>query len=475
MEKVITRSWVNKNFELHSDTSSSTYSDLIKLIDRWKIILVTKYRVTPGKKIGFTVGITDLRYFSLFFAAAELGMPFVVYQRPMKDIDLHNYKIDVFSPIDIMIIDESTEIDPLCSKFANIHSRTVIHLKEIDSWVNIEDPVNREIAAKIFSNPSDTFLLTTSSGSTDVPKIITHTHEFFYDLCSRNSEVMGFTETDSIMHIRNLHHGSSVSVFFLPSLKKCSYHSYLNFDENEIQDAIKHLIRFRVTKLCVPYNTIIDELFRWFKITNLKVTNLEIYNLASFKKDWIYECHNGIIKSISSIFGCNETGGPIFLPSMNINTKEDFDKANMGKLLDDFYEVKIQDGKLYVLLKTYDKWVCTSDRFHQGLDFFFLGKENIVRVNDYEFDLTDFKQFMKDLLYFDHEVIYDDGLLYLAVFNNFTRIKHVNDIEDINYLIKANFHPSIEISDVAVFERERYNYGIKLDHHELRREFRNKK
>jgi len=475
MEKVITRHWVNKKFQLSGSWNGVVYNfdDLSKFVDKWKIILIKTYKIKPGDKIGFNVGTTDIRYFSLFFAAAELGMSFVVYQKPIKENDINNYKIKVFSPLDFMVTDEASSNDPLIVSFSKIHSKKTINLSDISKDIDINDDGNQKIAGEILANPDDAFLFTTSSGTVNTPKIIKHTHQFFYDLCLRNSEIMGFTEIDSIMHIRNLHHGSSVSVFFLPSLKKCHNHSFHNFSESEADKAVSHIVKYKVTKLLVPYNKVIDDFIFVFKLKEMKCSYLEIFNLSYLQDAWIEHCKNGMFKSITSIFGCNETGGPIFLPCLNKDT-ETIDTTYVGQLIDQFYELKIEKDILMVFLKTYDKWVSTEDRFLLTDDSYkYLGKKNLVRINDYEFELSELKDFLKKLLNFDHELIYGSDKLYLAIFDKQTRLNKLEDIDDINQLIGINFNPLISISEIKMFERTEYNYGIKLDHQLLRSEFTN--
>ena len=207
-------------------------------------------------------------------------------------------------------------------------------------------------------------------------------------------------------------------------------------------------------------------------------SNVEVFrhgNTFSYlKPEWIEFCKNDIVKSVTSIFGCNETSGPIFLPRIDCNT-EKIDPTIMGELVDDFYEVKLIDSVLNVHLKTYDRWVNLEDKF-LFLDnkYIFLGKSNLIRVNDQEFSLEDLKNFLRQLLEFDHEIIFNEGELYLAIFDFNSKIKDVNDIQDINRLIKININPLIEITKIGKFTRERFNYGIKLDQHLLRTEFRGK-
>lgn len=467
--KIITREWIHKGFVFQSNFDTVFYEDMIRLIQKWKIFLFNNLKADKGMTIGFCVSTIDEKYFSLFFAAAELGLKFVVFQRPESLSDLENYKLEIFKPMDYIVYDNQNIKSEIISKFINDFSKCSFSIEEVKREIGIA-PFKDQADVFLADNKSE-ILLTTSSGTTDKPKLITHTHEFFYDLCKRNSKIMDFRENDKIIHIRNLHHGSSLGVFFLPSLNASSHHYASNFTNDNVETLGNDMKKYGITKISVPYNKIIDDIIS----LNDSFPDLTIFNLSFLQDSWIDACKKNKIKEVKSIFGCNETSGPIYMPSINSSidtTSVDF--KNLGSLLDDFYPTKIENGTLHVYLKTYDRWVSTNDKIEKIKDnFIFKGKDSSVRINDILINTEEFKDLVKQYVSTDHVVIFDkeQEKIYLGILDDIQK-SIINFYEDLNKKISEIYSPLVQISKVGYVVRERFFYGIKIDHEQLRRYFR---
>lgn len=462
--KIITRDWINDDFVLHRNDRSFDKCQIIQLINQWKLLLISK-NVKKGDTLGLCTSLLDEKYFSLFFAAAELGMKFVVFQRPEMATDLENYKLQIFKPIDYIAYDSLNISNELIKEFILTFSNCSFCMDEVVGSKN-EDYTSNLILA---DQDSD-ILLTTSSGTTNTPKLISHTHKFFYDLCKRNASVMDFEKDDKVMHIRNLHHGSSLGVFFLPSIFACRNHYSCEFEIDHPENLISKLYEYNITKLCVPYNSVIDEILS----SSIDYPNLTVFNLSFLQKSWIDSCKSNKVKAIRSIFGCNETSGPIFLPTMDSSTK-DFNPRNVGILLDDFYQIKFEKDTLNVFLKTYDKFISTGDRFEiTNNSFIFLGKDQSFRINDVLIDVEDFKNFISENIKYPHIVVFDQERekIYLGITDDLTAPANLESYDFLNANIKRKYSDLVEISNVQYVVKERYFYGIKIDHEKLRNFFR---
>lgn len=479
MNKIITRNWVNSKIKFFVNVESDDcldYSRFSEYVDKWKYILVKEYGARHGVKFGFTVSVTDIRYVSLFFAVCELGMKFVVYQRPNKVNDLDNYKIRIFKPIDLMVYDSVNFNNELTGKFIQQYGKISFDIEIIDHYFHgksIDSDEFKTIANIILATPSSELLLTTSSGTTAEPKIIKHTHEFFFDLCERNAVAMDFKETDQILHIRNLHHGSSLGVFFLPSLRKSVYHHSLNFEDTSIHKLITFATIKNISKMIVPYNSVIDNIVEILRSTETKLQELTIFNLSFIKSEWIPAVNQEYIAGIKSIFGCNETSGPIFLPGIDKHsTVDNFDARNMGTLLDDYYAVSLVDGILAVYLKTYDKSVSTNDNFLlTNNKYSYQGRTNLLRINDYEFNFVELQNFVKRYLKnIDHELVIDKEKeeIYLALFQEAPE----SIVNKINVKLARKYGNRLRISFCKYVDKQIFIYGIKLDFEEMRKFFR---
>lgn len=462
---IITRSWITDSFKLHDNGVTYDYTILCDLIDKWKYLLTVKLNATKGMTFGFTITKTDIRYFSLIFACAELGLKIVVYQRPYKQSDIHNYKIKAFVPIDLMVYDDDV-LNDVIDEFINTCSTTSFNISEIDL---VDKPLDINYPT-VF--PDDILLLTTSSGTTDTPKIISHSHRFFYQLCIRNCSVLDFNNNDNILHVRNLHHGSSVSVFFFPSVHACSNHFYLNFQDEDMQSLSTSIENYDITKLLVPYNIIMSTFSKFLIENNLHYPQLTVFNLSYLEKEWITLCNNCHVLSIKSVFGSNETGGPIFLPEINkLSNTLTFDNSCVGPILDDFYKPQIIDNSLHVYISCYNKWINLEDSFSQSNeDFFFLGKDRLIRVNDFEFKLSDISEIVHDTLPIDHVVVLDENKLYLAIFDDY-KLSH-DDLNMINLAIQHRVSPLVHITKYCNLNKLDFVYGIKLDNWKIRKHFR---
>lgn len=466
--KVITRDWIHKDFILDDGWNESRRDEIIFLIKKWKYFLQKKFNIKKGMTLGLCTSILDEKYFSLFFAAAELGLKFVVFPRPETIDDLNNYKLEIYKPIDIIAFDIFNQENPVIKKFIDEFGKSSISMSCVNDDINEKD--FKDFKDEILADNDSEILLTTSSGTTDRPKLIKHTHKFFYDLCIRNAKVMDFQGNDRILHIRNLHHGSSLGVFFLPSIYSCKYHFSCNFQDTDIDELLDSLKKNNITKLSVPYNSIIDSILNSTEF----FPKLTIFNLSFLKPSWIEDCKNNKIKEIKSIFGCNETSGPIFIPKVDKHTSNNHNLTNFGNLLDDFYEVRNIDNTLEVYLRCYNKWVDTGDAFDiVDQEYIFVGKKQIVRINDILIDTENFRSLIKKHVKNEHIVIFDREYekIYLGILDDYN-YAHIDKFSELNNILANEISPLIKISDVKYIVKEKYLYGIKIDHEKLRRFFR---
>ena len=81
---IVTRHCINKDIIVHEkyfgtykNPKTYNYKEFCLIIDKWKAILIEQYNVQPGQTIVLDAG-PHVRYYALIFAAAELGLAFVV-------------------------------------------------------------------------------------------------------------------------------------------------------------------------------------------------------------------------------------------------------------------------------------------------------------------------------------------------------------------------------------------------------------
>jgi acyl-coenzyme A synthetase/AMP-(fatty) acid ligase len=111
MEDCITRHLINPDMLLHEHdvktgelVKTYTRDEFCTLIDRWKIVLVDKYDVKPGQTICPLLW-PSISYYALVFAAAELGLTFIVgWPHCEAERDLYDHKVSMWGKIDYVVI-----------------------------------------------------------------------------------------------------------------------------------------------------------------------------------------------------------------------------------------------------------------------------------------------------------------------------------------------------------------------------------
>lgn len=480
MINVITRNILGDKFlGLNMQTGDSfTRNNLSNKIDRWKYILKTQCKAQKGESILIGVQTLGLDYLSMVFAAAELSLKIVIvdYDRndDFKDLEYFDPKTKILSPIDIFLHDFSKEVIEKNPKafskfifFSNCSKRTYSTQDDIN--FEIFDQEKFDEIKKILPNSSDILMRCTSSGTTGTPKIIEHTHEFIYKISYRNSDKF----SGKCLHIRNLNHGSSLAVYLLPSLMNSSVttHLFYNVDEHSPFDIfVKDISQYEdiLEYIIFPYPFMIDEFIDASRRNNLRWENLNIQTLSYITDKSKIAVKEKIIKSITSIFGSNETSGPVFVAYIDKNCT-DKDSRYFEKV-DDFYSIKIYgDGLLGVHLPVYNKEIITNDTFERKDNFYVHnGRSDIIKINGEILDIKIINDLNKKnkSAYLVTDTV--RNCLYLAFWGRMN-----NSLKkEYEQFFKNNFK-RIEILKVEVLTESNFLTGIKIDNEMLREYFRN--
>ncbi len=489
MQPIISRDIISDNFlglPLHKGLTYSK-GDLVSKIDLWKYILKYKCSAEAGESILIGMQILNIDYLAACFAAAELSLKIVIidYSRndDFKDLTYYDPKTKILSPIDIFLHDfsqeEFREHPKALSKFtffSNCSNRTYSIYNDID--FSISNTSDFDKAKSILPNPTDILMRCTSSGTTGTPKIVEHTHEFLYKVSVRNSEKF----SGECLHVRNLNHGSSLAVYLLPTLisDKVSRHIFYDLGARDTADSVNEIEPFEdfirdfkefystLEYVIFPYPFMIDK-FIEASIRNETIwPNLNVQTLSYIQDKPKKAIADGIIKSITSIFGSNETSGPVFTAYIDKqNVEQD---SSLFCSTDNFYGITLYDtGLLGVTLPAYDTEVITNDVFEQqGVFYKHKGRSDLVKINGEVLDI----KVVNDLNMCNPDVyIVTDTVkncLYLAFWND--RNRRTED-EYINFF-KNNFN-RIEIEKSAVLNKNKFLTGIKIDNELLREYFRN--
>lgn len=453
--KIITRDWINDNAIFHDHNSSYTKEELCLHINFWKKFLISN-GAFYGCKIGLATKVYEIYYLAITFACFELGLNLIILAKPYKtDKDLST---NPYFPLDLLLIDIVLDDQEFYDYYINNSKKSITNLFEIKPDL-IDD------VGDFFAKPDDVCISCISSGTTDSPKKIDHTHNFFYDLCSVNWKSLNFCEDDKVLHLYTLQHGSALSIHFLPSLYKCKEHYFFDQLSNSSEEEWVEFLTFcrtkNITKLQSPYNAYTDKIINFLEKSKEGCPNLTINVLSFINPKWIESIKNKKLKKIVSIFGCSETAGPLFLPYVDIDHL-DYDPHCFGSPIEEYYKIRLDNQKLIVYIPTYNKTIDTEDFLEiKNGNYYFIGKNKIQRINDVEINLVDLRKVILSSLNNEHReiiIVVDEmyNKLYIA-----SDDKDISSYKDqMNRAVKLFYNNLVEIDDtIFLFDLEYFVAG----------------
>lgn len=446
-------------------------------IDLWKYVLKYKCEAKKGESILIGMQVLDINYLAACFAALELSLKIVIvdYTRndDFEDIEYFDPKTKILSPIDIFLHDfPKTVLDTKSKSFTKFKffkecsNRTYSSL-DLNFWILNHSQF--EEAKSIFPEPTDIAMRCTSSGTTGTPKIVEHSHEFLYKITVRNANRF----SGDCLHVRNLNHGSSLAVYLLPTLLSDTVTEHLFYDLDDYNN-FDHFVNTiseyseSLENIIFPYPFMIDEFIDSSARNNLSWPKLNVQTLSYIQDKPKQAIKNNIFKSITSIFGSNETSGPVFLLTID---KDSLDRnSSFFSKVDDFYNIDISDsGLIKIGLPIYNVDIVTNDLFeHVGEYYVHKGRSDITKIDGEILDIKIINDL--NLNYTDSYIVIDslNNSLYLA----FWEKEDHAVLDDLNLFFKNNFN-KVNIKKISVLNKKRFLRGIKLDNELLREYFRN--
>lgn len=473
---LITRAIINRNIKIkflkYLQESSEfvleeiDYDQIINCIDRVKTYLLLEKNCQPGDKVLLALNVWP-HYLIWFIAISELGMSFVVSDYPNIENSLSvANKLSLYGDIKYLISSPRfkglTHYSHLLSKFVDCNIFTTYE--------------NTAYKHKFDALPDSILLYSTSSGTTSTPKIIEHNHKFFYDLLERNARLYNLKETDRCLHSKGLHHGSVTGVYFLPTLKYCSYHYYAQVEMECVTPGVSvphnwvDLIQKEKINRCLMFYNMTDDFCRLALLEEKKHDELTVFVLAKITQTHLDVIVKKFNYKIMSIFGCTETSGPLFLPEIDINTVDNCNLNDFGTVLDDFYRISIDAENSLIVEMPDGKKILTGDKFSMVKNnFIFHGRENLYRLNGKPFYLDLLILIVEQITGLKNSIGFD-----IVVDQNLNQI-YIRSTDDIN-LEKLNADiskeikgdESYQINKKIVAPRDLFFNGIKFDAEEVR-------
>lgn len=475
MPDIITRNVISREFKAKNflrNESITSRKKLVKLINFWKYLLTYKCHAKKGESIYIGIVTIDTDYLAICIAAAELSLKIIINDssRKYRNSEYMDPKTKLLSPINIHLYDiPNDEISLQGSEKIKFFIKWSERSYNID---NLDKKIDRKlyrISSKIFPEPKDILMKCTSSGTTDTPKIIEHTHEFIYKMSTRNSNLY----KGKCLHVRNLHHGSSLANFLLPSLisENVNEHVFHWFDGDEwVDEFIKNILNYKdsLEFISFPYPWMIEKFITYSKSLEVQWPNLNVLTLTYIQDATRNAVKEGVFKSIISQFGSTETGGPVL---QCIVDKNNIDQpSNVFNKIDDFYSISLREDDLIEIgVPSYNRSIITNDKFkNQGEYYIFQGRSDLIRLDGETVDLKVINNLNER---FQDAFLVTDSLkncFYLAFWGE----ENIQTLKDINQEIQNNFK-KLGIKKTAILNKKDFLSGIKIDNELIREYFRN--
>ena len=491
MEDIVSRHLINPDMLLHEhDTETGeltkiyTREEFYTLIDRWKIVLVDKYNVQPGKTICPLLW-PSIPYYALVFAAAELGLTFIVgWPHCESERDLNDYKVSMYGQIDYVVI-HSDHKKPTHPKYVGHwemqrnykYSKTICYEEDLYTYDITQCKRITEIINTIWAKPDMDLLWSSSSGTTGLPKRLSDSHKKVYRMGQRLCGQM-FKKNVSVMHVENIHHGASLCYYFLPAFmvggRSYTAHgqhglrgpSIRQGDPGSLDPVIDFVIENKITQVFM-FRT---EHAEYFLEHMPKVDfELNLITLLQITPKMVRLMKEKNVNWIKTSFGDTTIGMGFLTKHVDQTTDEaTFDTANMGPLRDDFWQLEVRDGQLWIACKELDQdWQTSGDAFEViNEDFYFSGRANQYRIEMDWIKLNELESAVKELfgpLGANIVVDPDWQKIYLALWKpNPEAESELNKFFENNY---ENARVSYVLQDV-----EHYSFfnGRKIDNSKIR-------
>lgn len=396
--------------------------DLCEYINYWKLKLL-ELGAKRGDKIGLGIDNAEINHYALLFAAFELGMQFVVLHRPNTTEECLNAKSNAHLPLDFFIYFSSyLSNSRLSMAIRHYRDNAKVAIAYGDrEWTIFRDSYRSSEETPILAQPNDICFCCTSSGTVDDPKLVTYTHKYLFDLCTTNWRELEYNQDDRLMHLSSLNHGGMITLL-LPALAVCKSHYFMKAIDpisNVHGNFLNICTEQHVTKIMCPSGRVVESLINKMNDMNIKLPQTTIMMLSFIDPLWLPVVKNGYLKSIESIFGCTEIGGPVFISRM-INTESNtFDPFFLGKPIDGFFKTEIIDGRIHANGHVFDDIVREEP---EGV--YFVSKDRLRKINDVDINPIDvygivsqyaaryFYEIYVDEVHNELFIITSDGVLY---------------------------------------------------------------
>lgn len=365
---IITRDKINKDIRVYNPFTNSwdDYNSLCRKIDQIKNTLIRR-----GAEKGDAVALIQIyitaNHMASVFACLELGLKLIVADMPATKESVPYCKIALRGPTKFTLYDsdifthkfEEHDGRPWRDMIFN-YSSYAISEKEYD---DVFDPT------PIWSTEDSIGLVSSSSGTTDWSKAVDFTQKEICSISHRNIKLFNFQKSDIVVQTKNLHHGGSLLISFLPSIMTCDQHisAYIADYKNYFEDskkAVVHIIKtinqMQCNRITITNYDIFESFLELAGNTIGKFTRTLIIIPFVFKSSpRLIELANKYNVEVHNTYGSIDSQ---MIPlSINKITKDsEFEDNYVGDWIDDaFYKIHSVDERQVHTFERQDGRLCT--------------------------------------------------------------------------------------------------------------------
>jgi hypothetical protein len=228
------------------------------------------------------------------------------------------------------------------------------------------------------------------------------------------------------------------------------------YDEYErfINDCVKH----GITRIFCTHGGVLDEIINHMNNRDIKLPNTSVMILSFISPEWRKTIKEGSLKSISSVFGCSEVCGPVFMMWLNYDNVNNFNPKYLGKPTDSFFKTRIADGRIYTATPYTDE-ICFDDIVEEKPDgYYFVGKNRLQKINDIDINPLDIIEIVeKYTTRYQFEIYIDEVYNQLYVLTS--DVIAYGQRSYIKEEIDTFYHGNVTLADV-ILEPELYDATI---------------
>lgn len=332
----------------------------------------------------------DLNHIASIFACAEMGLKIIILDSPATLESLPYTKLALHGPSDFYIYDSE---ENTTDTYNGLHNEMMRRYGGMPVDVR-QEASDEDFHVDVFQD--DSFLLSSTSGTTKPSRPVLFSHREVYQISKRNIDVFEYKDNSKVVHSRNLHHASALLTSLMPALMVVHSHGSFsishdlsNTDDNVWMRGLYDMYKNPPSHIMIPNKAELMNFLESFPgpfdrsehtpTGDKYISRLNI-NMCGFTLDQSFvELAKKYNIRFQSHYGSIDTAIPLLVNF--VDEDSEVIPNSLGIIPDDFYDVRLVDGRFVVNHEFWDEPRTLEDVVEQHGDQYILKprKENSGR------------------------------------------------------------------------------------------------